>query len=112
MLGMSANNVSYNDQGGSVESGVDAAQENSNIPASISGGAAAFSLFSADYKKNEDLKEMLESNKESLKLEAMKRVVGLIANGKNASELFPAVVKNVASKNIENIITPNVRKPL
>ncbi|XP_078812156.1 AP-3 complex subunit beta-1 isoform X2 [Oryzias latipes] len=50
---------------------------------------------------NEDLKEMLESNKESLKLEAMKRVVGLISKGKNASELFPAVVKNVASKNIE-----------
>ncbi|KAF0038895.1 hypothetical protein F2P81_009379 [Scophthalmus maximus] len=50
---------------------------------------------------NEDLKEMLESNKESLKLEAMKRVVGLIAKGKNASELFPAVVKNVANKNIE-----------
>uniref|UniRef100_A0AAR2K9S1 AP-3 complex subunit beta n=1 Tax=Pygocentrus nattereri TaxID=42514 RepID=A0AAR2K9S1_PYGNA len=44
---------------------------------------------------------MLESTKESLKLEAMKRVVGLIARGKNASELFPAVVKNVASKNIE-----------
>lgn len=77
--------------------------------------------------RNEDLKEMLESSKESLKLEAMKRVVGvsasqdfslcinrfsgrwikisvyfqLIAKGKNASELFPAVVKNVASKNIE-----------
>uniref|UniRef100_A0A8D3C6L5 AP-3 complex subunit beta n=1 Tax=Scophthalmus maximus TaxID=52904 RepID=A0A8D3C6L5_SCOMX len=51
--------------------------------------------------RNEDLKEMLESNKESLKLEAMKRVVGLIAKGKNASELFPAVVKNVANKNIE-----------
>uniref|UniRef100_UPI003AAFEEB1 AP-3 complex subunit beta-1 isoform X1 n=1 Tax=Centroberyx gerrardi TaxID=166262 RepID=UPI003AAFEEB1 len=50
---------------------------------------------------NDDLKEMLESNKESLKLEAMKRIVGLIAKGKNASELFPAVVKNVASKNIE-----------
>ncbi|RVE66090.1 hypothetical protein OJAV_G00123130 [Oryzias javanicus] len=51
--------------------------------------------------QNEDLKEMLESNKESLKLEAMKRIVGLISKGKNASELFPAVVKNVASKNIE-----------
>uniref|UniRef100_A0A671RID6 AP-3 complex subunit beta n=1 Tax=Sinocyclocheilus anshuiensis TaxID=1608454 RepID=A0A671RID6_9TELE len=100
MLGMSANSVSYNEQG-SVESGVDAAQENSSIPASISGGGAAFSLFSADCKKNEDLKEMLESNKESLKLEAMKRIVGLIAKGKNAYELFPAVVKNVASKNIE-----------
>ncbi|KAI4882465.1 hypothetical protein NFI96_007320 [Prochilodus magdalenae] len=146
---------------------------------------------SSPKQRNEDLKEMLESNKESLKLEAMKRVVGnhsctlkesadhhvtvtkdcsgvvpdchggtqngsgsssvtgpalvlvetpnesvcggtvvstemdgllphvqktwcpststptapsagtLIARGKNASELFPAVVKNVASKNIE-----------
>ncbi|XP_069606043.1 AP-3 complex subunit beta-1 isoform X1 [Ranitomeya imitator] len=50
---------------------------------------------------NEDLKQMLESNKDSAKLEAMKRVVGMISAGKNASELFPAVVKNVASKNLE-----------
>ncbi|XP_049593467.1 AP-3 complex subunit beta-1 isoform X2 [Syngnathus scovelli] len=84
----------YNDQGGGAEAAVEAGQE-SSVP------GAAFGLFSADFKKNEDLKEMLESNKESLKLEAMKRVVGLIAKGKNASELFPAVVKNVASKNIE-----------
>uniref|UniRef100_A0A4W6D0Y6 AP complex subunit beta n=1 Tax=Lates calcarifer TaxID=8187 RepID=A0A4W6D0Y6_LATCA len=88
----------YNDQGG-AEAAVEAGQE--STPTSSSTGAA-FGLFSADFKKNEDLKEMLESNKESLKLEAMKRVVGLIAKGKNASELFPAVVKNVASKNIED----------
>lgn len=44
---------------------------------------------------------MLESSKDSAKLDAMKRIVGMIAKGKNASELFPAVVKNVASKNIE-----------
>ncbi|KAM9840886.1 AP-3 complex subunit beta-1 [Aulostomus maculatus] len=87
----------YNDQGG-AEAAVEAGQE--STPTSSSTGPA-FGLFSADFKKNEDLKEMLESNKESLKLEAMKRVVGLIAKGKNASELFPAVVKNVASKNIE-----------
>uniref|UniRef100_A0A8C6V534 Adaptor related protein complex 3 subunit beta 1a n=1 Tax=Neogobius melanostomus TaxID=47308 RepID=A0A8C6V534_9GOBI len=84
----------YNDQGG-AETAVEAGQE------STSSTGAAFGLFSADFKKNEDLKEMLESNKESHKLEAMKRIVGLIAKGKNASELFPAVVKNVASKNIE-----------
>ncbi|XP_057216249.1 AP-3 complex subunit beta-1 [Triplophysa rosa] len=93
MLGMSANSVSYNDQG-SVESGVDAVQE--SIPTTTNLG-----LFSAEFKKNDDLKEMLESNKESLKLDAMRRVVELIAKGKNASHLFPAVVKNVASKNIE-----------
>ncbi|XP_077792432.1 AP-3 complex subunit beta-1 isoform X2 [Podarcis muralis] len=50
---------------------------------------------------NEDLKQMLESSKDSAKLDAMKRIVGMIARGKNASELFPSVVKNVASKNIE-----------
>ncbi|XP_068278157.1 AP-3 complex subunit beta-1 isoform X2 [Nyctibius grandis] len=52
-------------------------------------------------RRNEDLKQMLESSKDSAKLDAMKRIVGMIAKGKNASELFPAVVKNVASKNIE-----------
>uniref|UniRef100_A0A8B9FY43 AP-3 complex subunit beta n=1 Tax=Amazona collaria TaxID=241587 RepID=A0A8B9FY43_9PSIT len=50
---------------------------------------------------SQDLKQMLESSKDSAKLDAMKRIVGMIAKGKNASELFPAVVKNVASKNIE-----------
>ncbi|XP_054468158.1 AP-3 complex subunit beta-1 [Anoplopoma fimbria] len=83
----------YSEQGG-AEAAVEAGLESSS-PTSGAG------LFSADFRKNEDLKEMLESNKESLKLEAMKRVVGLIAKGKNASELFPAVVKNVANKNIE-----------
>uniref|UniRef100_A0A2K5YRW5 AP-3 complex subunit beta n=1 Tax=Mandrillus leucophaeus TaxID=9568 RepID=A0A2K5YRW5_MANLE len=46
--------------------------------------------------------EMLDTNKDSLKLEAMKRIVAMIARGKNASDLFPAVVKNVACKNIED----------
>ncbi|TSK71986.1 AP-3 complex subunit beta-1 [Bagarius yarrelli] len=89
---MSANSFSYNDQGG-PETGVEVGQETTPT--------TSFGLFANDFKKNEDLKEMLESSKESHKLEAMKRVVGLIANGKNASELFPAVVKNVASKNLE-----------
>nr|XP_043891401.1 AP-3 complex subunit beta-2 isoform X3 [Solea senegalensis] len=51
--------------------------------------------------RHDDLKEMLDSNKDSLKLEAMKRIVAMVARGKNASDLFPAVVKNVACKNIE-----------
>ncbi|MCJ8741025.1 hypothetical protein PDJAM_G00065940 [Pangasius djambal] len=92
MLGMSANSLSYNEQGG-AETGVEVGQETTPT--------TSFGLFASDFKKNEDLKEMLESSKESHKLEAMKRVVGLIARGKNASELFPAVVKNVASKNLE-----------
>ncbi|XP_026856149.1 AP-3 complex subunit beta-2 isoform X3 [Electrophorus electricus] len=62
---------------------------------------ASGGIFSSDYKRHDDLKEMLDSNKDSLKLEAMKRIVAMVARGKNASDLFPAVVKNVACKNIE-----------
>ncbi|XP_069794282.1 AP-3 complex subunit beta-1 isoform X2 [Narcine bancroftii] len=99
---MAGNNVSYNEHGDrglgreSTELGLEATAMTLGTAA-----GAAFRLFSTDYKKNEDLHQMLESNKDSLKLEAMKRIVGMIAKGKNASELFPAVVKNVASKNIE-----------
>ncbi|XP_029037427.2 AP-3 complex subunit beta-2 [Osmia bicornis bicornis] len=62
---------------------------------------ASGGFFHSDYKKHEDLKQMLDSNKDGLKLEAMKRIIGMIAKGRDASELFPAVVKNVVSKNIE-----------
>ncbi|XP_013140343.1 PREDICTED: AP-3 complex subunit beta-1 [Papilio polytes] len=62
---------------------------------------ASGAFFQPDYKKNEDLKLMLDGSKDSLKLEAMKRIIGMIAKGRDASDLFPAVVKNVVSKNIE-----------
>lgn len=32
---------------------------------------------------------MLDNNKESVKMEAMKRIINLVARGKDASELFP-----------------------
>lgn len=51
--------------------------------------------------RHEDLKQMLDSNKDGLKLEAMKRIIGMVAKGRDAGDLFPAVVKNVVSKNIE-----------
>ncbi|KAM3958383.1 LOW QUALITY PROTEIN: adaptor related protein complex 3 subunit ruby [Aphomia sociella] len=62
---------------------------------------ASGAFFHPDYKKNDDLKLMLDGSKDSLKLEAMKRIIGMIAKGRDASDLFPAVVKNVVSKNIE-----------
>ncbi|KAM6302461.1 AP-3 complex subunit beta-1 isoform 4-T4 [Podargus strigoides] len=94
---MSGNGLSYSEQGG--EAAPEVAQETASTV--TPSAPAAFGLFSSDTKKNEDLKQMLESSKDSAKLDAMKRIVGMIAKGKNASELFPAVVKNVASKNIE-----------
>lgn len=51
--------------------------------------------------RHDDLKQMLDSNKDNLKLEAMKRIIAMVAKGRDASDLFPAVVKNVVSKNIE-----------
>ncbi|XP_070686110.1 AP-3 complex subunit beta-2 [Pempheris klunzingeri] len=65
------------------------------------GGGGSGGSFQTQPLRHDDLKEMLDSNKDSLKLEAMKRIVAMIARGKNASDLFPAVVKNVACKNIE-----------
>lgn len=62
---------------------------------------ASGGFFHSDYKKHDDLKQMLDSNKDGLKLEAMKRIIGMVAKGRDASDLFPAVVKNVVSKNIE-----------
>ncbi|CAF3473808.1 unnamed protein product [Rotaria sp. Silwood1] len=63
--------------------------------------ASTLSIFSLDYKKHEDIKQMLDSNKDNLKLDAMRRIIGMIAKGKDAADLFPAVVKNVVSKNME-----------
>ncbi|KAG7523268.1 AP-3 complex subunit beta-2 isoform X6 [Solea senegalensis] len=88
---MSASSAFNDEKGGSSSVGE---PEYGHDPAS--GG-----IFSSDYKRHDDLKEMLDSNKDSLKLEAMKRIVAMVARGKNASDLFPAVVKNVACKNIE-----------
>lgn len=62
---------------------------------------ASGGFFHSDYKKHEDLKQMLDTNKDGLKLEAMKRIIGMVAKGRDVSDLFPAVVKNVVSKNLE-----------
>ena len=34
-------------------------------------------FFHSEYKKHGDLREMLDSNKDSLKLDAMKRIIGV-----------------------------------
>nr|CAD7200958.1 unnamed protein product [Timema douglasi] len=73
----------------------------SGDPPDYAADPASGGFFHSDYKKHDDLKQMLDSNKDSLKLEAMKRIIGMVAKGRDASELFPAVVKNVVSKNIE-----------
>ena len=82
---------------------------NSDVPAGISGIAdtdlatdpAGHTFLSTDSRRHGDLKEMLDGNRDSLKLEAMKRIVTMVARGRDASDLFPAVVKNVVTKDPE-----------
>ncbi|XP_033749494.1 AP-3 complex subunit beta-2-like [Pecten maximus] len=69
--------------------------------ADLASDPASSGFFSNDFKRHDDLKTMLDGNRDSHKLEAMKRIIGMVAKGKDASELFPAVVKNVVSKNLE-----------
>ncbi|XP_027145481.1 AP-3 complex subunit beta-2 isoform X3 [Larimichthys crocea] len=84
--------------GGSGSGGGSGGDQEERGPLEEGGGGGSFQT---QPLRHDDLKEMLDSNKDSLKLEAMKRIVAMIARGKNASDLFPAVVKNVACKNIE-----------
>ncbi|XP_028305085.1 AP-3 complex subunit beta-2 isoform X4 [Gouania willdenowi] len=84
--------------GGGGGSGGGSEQEERGLQEEGGGGGG---IFHTQPLRHDDLKEMLDSNKDALKLEAMKRIVAMIARGKNASDLFPAVVKNVACKNIE-----------
>ena len=52
-------------------------------------------ILHSEYKKHGDLREMLDSSKDSLKLDAMKRIISMMAKGRDVSDLFPAVVKNI-----------------
>ncbi|KAI1283815.1 AP-3 complex subunit beta-2 [Halotydeus destructor] len=72
------------------------------------GGGGTSSIFSQAGpagRPHDDLKQMLESSKDGLKSEAMKRLVVMMAKGRSsdaaARELFPSVVKNVVTKNAE-----------
>merc|ERR1712131_348497 len=66
-----------------------------------SSGTADDSALLAGSKKLDDLKNALESSKEGQQLEAMKKVIGYIAKGRDASALFPSIVKLVASSKPE-----------
>ncbi|KAH9945480.1 adaptin N terminal region-domain-containing protein [Epithele typhae] len=66
---------------------------------SIRGSGAAYLDNTEDKVKN--IAKQLDSNSDREKLDAMKRLIGLISKGRNVSEFFAQVVKNVASHNLE-----------
>ncbi|KAF9065321.1 adaptin N terminal region-domain-containing protein [Rhodocollybia butyracea] len=58
------------------------------------------SYFDAD-DKTKNIRKQLDSSSDREKLDAMKRLIALISKGRNVSEYFAQVVKNVASQNLE-----------
>ncbi|TBU27074.1 adaptin N terminal region-domain-containing protein [Dichomitus squalens] len=52
-------------------------------------------------EKVKNIRKQLDSNSDREKLEAMKRLLALVSKGRNVSEFFAQVVKNVASHNLE-----------
>ncbi|KAL5526852.1 APL6 [Sanghuangporus sanghuang] len=61
-------------------------------------GAAYFDV-SEDKIRN--VRRQLETNSDREKLDALKTLIALISKGRNVSDFFPSVVKNVASSNLE-----------
>ncbi|PRP87640.1 hypothetical protein PROFUN_04667 [Planoprotostelium fungivorum] len=51
--------------------------------------------------KIEDIKNGLESSSDKEKMDSMKRSIAMMSKGRDVSTLFPSVVKNVISKNVE-----------
>ncbi|KAG6336367.1 hypothetical protein ID866_2724 [Astraeus odoratus] len=60
------------------------------------GGASLF-----DMPDDKNIGRQLEFGSDREKLEAMKRLIALTSKGRNVSNYFPQVVKNVASQNLE-----------
>ncbi|KAF8954115.1 adaptin N terminal region-domain-containing protein [Flammula alnicola] len=65
------------------------------------GGAGGSGGGVSDEKTRANIRRQLDSGNDREKLDAMKRLVALISKGRNASEYFAQVVKNVASPNLE-----------
>ncbi|THH14725.1 hypothetical protein EW146_g5644 [Bondarzewia mesenterica] len=63
------------------------------------GGSATYLDTGEDKVKN--IRKQLDSNSDREKLEAMKRLIAMISKGRNVSEFFAQVVKNVAVPNLE-----------
>ncbi|KAK1233001.1 AP-3 complex subunit beta [Marasmius sp. AFHP31] len=64
-------------------------------------GRLGSAYFDSTEDKIKNLRKQLDSNSDREKLDAMKRLIALISKGRNVSEYFAQVVKNVASPSLE-----------
>ncbi|KAJ1474955.1 hypothetical protein T484DRAFT_1830276 [Baffinella frigidus] len=58
-------------------------------------------------KKYEEIRHLLDSREKKDKMEGMKRLMAMISIGRDASNFFPDVVKNVVSDSLEALLTIN-----
>ncbi|KAI0701216.1 adaptin N terminal region-domain-containing protein [Cytidiella melzeri] len=67
----------------------------------ITRGGSSAGYFDNPEEKLKHIRKQLDSTSDRDKLDAMKRLIALISKGRNVSEFFAQVVKNVASHNLE-----------
>lgn len=67
-----------------------------------SSDVASSALFAADARRHDELKRALDPmQRDTVKLDAMRRVMALVAAGQDCSDLFSTIVKNVVTKDTE-----------
>ncbi|PHZ13020.1 uncharacterized protein RHIMIDRAFT_251113 [Rhizopus microsporus ATCC 52813] len=67
----------------------------------LSGGDSGAQYFDTSEEKMRNIKRQLDSKNDREKLDGLKRLIAMISKGRDVSEFFPDVVKNVVSQNIE-----------
>ncbi|KAI9280476.1 adaptin N terminal region-domain-containing protein [Sporodiniella umbellata] len=65
------------------------------------GGDSGAQYFDTSEEKMRNIKRQLDSKNDREKLDGLKRLIAMISKGRDVSEFFPDVVKNVVSQNIE-----------
>ncbi|KAG8846034.1 AP-3 complex subunit beta [Serendipita sp. 411] len=63
-------------------------------------GSSTTALFDTE-DKTTDIRKRLDSTNDKEKIDALRRLIAMISKGRNVSEFFAQVVKNVASHNLE-----------
>ncbi|KAI8352928.1 adaptin N terminal region-domain-containing protein [Blakeslea trispora] len=65
------------------------------------GSESGAQYFDTSEEKMHNIKRQLDSKNDREKLDGLKRLIAMISKGRDVSEFFPDVVKNVVSQNIE-----------
>ncbi|KAF7726132.1 AP-3 complex subunit beta-2 [Apophysomyces ossiformis] len=65
------------------------------------GGDSGAQYFDTSEEKMRNIRRQLDAKNDREKLDGLKRLIAMISKGRDVSEFFPDVVKNVVSQNIE-----------